>query len=361
MGLRKYFDDAYTSSRVGQALDLLIPDYDIGGGRGGGSAKRFASDFYLPNRQKKKTFDYRCEIDEPIGAKVIFLMGMTGTGKSSFIKLLTENRDIKIGGGIDPETSEIQSFSFYHKHQYVVMVDTPGFDDNRPNMSDSRLLEDITNFLIKKHKGKTLHGLIYFHRISDVRISGTAKRNIRMMSSLCGPSAMKNVAIVTTRWDEVHKEQLQAAEKTETQLSGYFKDFTDNGAQLYRHYNTLESAKKLISSVLDFTAIDKIQIVEEIRSRKTLFQTAAGRELASQLAQLEADHVQHIEGLVKQLEAASGLEDNSYYDELNKLRNDLRERRGKVAKDRQKLELTQLAPTPLWRSTWLSSLLAWDN
>ena len=37
---------------------------------------------------------------------------------------------------------------------------------------------------------------------------------------------MKNVAIVTTRWDEVRDEQFQAAEKTETQLKGYFKDFT---------------------------------------------------------------------------------------------------------------------------------------
>lgn len=216
-------------------------------------------------------------------AKVILLMGMTGTGKSTFIKLLTGKKDIKVGGGINPETSKIGSFSFYHKHQRVIMVDTPGFDDNRPKMSDSKLLGYITEFLSEEHKGKTLHGFIYFHRISDVRISGTAKRNIRMMSSLCGPSAMKNVAIVTTRWDEVNKEQLQAAEKTETQLSGYFKDFTDNGAQLYRHDNTLESAKKLISSVLDFTAIDKIQIVEEMRSRKTLFQTAAGEELASQI------------------------------------------------------------------------------
>ncbi|EDR07886.1 uncharacterized protein LACBIDRAFT_298184 [Laccaria bicolor S238N-H82] len=271
-------------------------------------------------------------------------MGMTGTGKSTFIKLLTGKKDIKVGGGINPETSKIGSFSFYHKHQRVIMVDTPGFDDNRPKMSDSKLLGYITEFLSEEHKGKTLHGFIYFHRISDVRISGTAKRNIRMMSSLCGPSAMKNVAIVTTRWDEVNKEQLQAAEKTETQLSGYFKDFTDNGAQLYRHDNTLESAKKLISSVLDFTAIDKIQIVEEMRSRKTLFQTAAGEELASQLTQLEADHVQQIEGLEKQLGAASRLEDNSYYDELNKLRNDLRGRRGKVAKDRQKLELMKIAP-----------------
>lgn len=200
-----------------------------------------------------------------------------------------------------------------------------------------------------------MHGFIYFHRISDVRISGTAKRNIRMMSSLCGPDAMKNVVIVTTRWDEVHSKQLQAAEKTEAQLSGYFKDFTDNGARLHRHYNTLESAKKLISSVLDFPAIGKIQIIEEMRGWRTLFQTAAGRELASQLAQLEADHEQQIEGLCKQLGAASGLEDKAYHDELNELRNDLLGRCDRVAKDRQELELMTLPPMRLKRS-WFSFL-----
>ena len=149
---------------------------------------------------------------------------------------------------------------------------------------------------------------------------------------------MKNVAIVTTRWDEVHSKQWQAAEKTETQLNDYFKDFIDNGARLHRHYNTPESAKKLVSSILEFTAIDKIQIVEEMQSRKTLFQTTAGRELASQLAQLEADHEQQIEGLGDQLSVASGLEDKAYYDELNKLRKDLRWRLDKVAEDRQMLE-----------------------
>lgn len=160
---------------------------------------------------------------------------------------------------------------------------------------------------------------------------------------------MKNVAIVTTRWDEVRDEQFQAAEKTETQLVGYFKDFTDNGATLSRHNNTLQSAKEIISLVLQFPPIDKIQIVEEVRSGKSLFVTSAGRELARQLNQLGVDHDQQIEGLSKQLKAAPGLEDKAFSDELNKLRNDLRERRKKLTEDRQNLKLENM-PTVSGRS-----------
>ncbi|EDR07701.1 uncharacterized protein LACBIDRAFT_327630 [Laccaria bicolor S238N-H82] len=56
----------------------------------------------------------------------------------------------------------------------VTIVDTPGFDDNRPHMSDSKLLEDTTKFLLKRLNTNSLQGLIYLHRNSDVRFGGTA-------------------------------------------------------------------------------------------------------------------------------------------------------------------------------------------
>jgi translation elongation factor EF-1alpha len=52
---------------------------------------------------------------------------------------------------IDPETSDISTYQFINDESEVAIVDTPGFDDNRPHMSDSKLLEDITKFLLKRY------------------------------------------------------------------------------------------------------------------------------------------------------------------------------------------------------------------
>lgn len=287
---------------------------------------------------------------EPLGAKVIVLMGMTGTGKSSFIKLLTGDKSVKVGETLEPKTSEIKSFPFSHNNQCVSLVDTPGFDDSRPNMSDSNFLEDIAHFLERRHHTKAVHGFIYFHRIRDVRVGGTATRNIRMFASLCGPEAMKNVAIVTTRWDELQgDEQLQAARKTETELLGrHFKDFTDGQAQVHRHYNTLESAQAVMSSLLYCPPISKIRVVTEMLSGKTLPQTGAGLELKEQLVQLVSHYEEELKRLSIEFRAAIKFNQEAHEEEVAKLQRELE----KVKKDHETLQLSAKVKRGKFRRFW---------
>ena len=175
-----------------------------------------------------------------------------------------------------------------------------------------------------------MHGFIYFHRIRDVRVGGTATRNIRMFSSLCGPEAMKNVAIVTTRWDELHGDkQLQDAKNTETELlDSHFKDFTDSQAQVHRHNNTLESAQAVMSSLLCCPPIGDIQVVTEMLSGKPLPETKAGLELMEQLVQL-------ISRLSDEFRAAIQYNNKAHEEEISKLRSELE----KVKKDYEVLQL----------------------
>ena len=48
-----------------------------------------------------------------------------------------------------------------------------------------------------------LTGLLYLHQISDVRMQGSALKNIRMFRSLVGGDNMTNVILVTMRWDSM--------------------------------------------------------------------------------------------------------------------------------------------------------------
>ena len=114
-------------------------------------------------------------------------MGVTGAGKSSvrlafrtpccfdsrpfqFIKLLTGDTSIKIGDGLDSETSDVQILHFRDPDsgRKVTFFDTPGFDDSRgfddslglddsaglddscPKFSDTDILKRIANFLLQE-------------------------------------------------------------------------------------------------------------------------------------------------------------------------------------------------------------------
>jgi hypothetical protein len=88
-----------------------------------------------------------------------------------------------------------------------------------------------------------LSGLIYVHRISDVRMGGISSRNFRMFRKLCGDDTLKNVVIVTNTWSEVGQAK---GEMREAELKNkFFKPALDKGAQMLRHDNTVQSAHNI--------------------------------------------------------------------------------------------------------------------
>ena len=107
-----------------------------------------------------------------------------------------------------PGTKEIQPAHLSHvtadgKAYDVYLVDTPGFDDTE--MSDTDVLLTFVDWLNLQYKNELkLSGLIYLHRITDDRMTGTATRNLTMMRKLCGDENLKNVLLATTRWEMVY-------------------------------------------------------------------------------------------------------------------------------------------------------------
>ena len=95
------------------------------------------------------------------------------------------------------ETHEIQSFKFTNHSQAITLVDTPGFDDTY--ISDVDVLCKLSRWLEETYiKGFLLSGLLHLHRITDVRMGGSAMRNLRMFRRLCGPDALTKALLVTT-------------------------------------------------------------------------------------------------------------------------------------------------------------------
>ncbi|KIM43891.1 hypothetical protein M413DRAFT_370843 [Hebeloma cylindrosporum] len=236
------------------------------------------------------------------GDIVIAVMGSTGTGKSSFVKLLTGDKGVKVGDTLESETSEVKVVRFLDplSGRKITIVDTPGFDDSRADVSDTDTLRIITNFLLDEYdKDRKLNSLVYFHRISDPRFSAQSGRNLRMFRGLCGKAAFKNVIALTTFWDQVSVDE---GDKREAQLkSNFFKDLVAGGAQFIRHDRTIESARQVLRRI--FTLAPAItQIQREIREDgNSLEDTAAGSVLREEVERVIAKYREEVADLKSEI------------------------------------------------------------
>lgn len=73
------------------------------------------------------------------------------------------------------------------------MVDTPGFDD--PTRSNHKILAEISQWT------QGVVGVLYLHRVTDIRVKGESRFNLDIIKALCGPAFYHRVVICTTMWD----------------------------------------------------------------------------------------------------------------------------------------------------------------
>ncbi|KAJ5678494.1 P-loop containing nucleoside triphosphate hydrolase protein [Penicillium maclennaniae] len=211
----------------------------------------------------------------------IAVMGVTGSGKSSFISLLAEpGTNVSIGHG----TQGVNSYLYKHDDDInVYLIDTPGFDDT--NRDDSDVLREIALWLSESIKSSVkLSGMFYLHRIADPRMQGTAKKNLLMFKRLCGENALKNVILVTTMWDKVKDSEGDARERELKETEDFWGYMVRNGSRVERHFNNQESAKQLVSKLLKEKRIELTIQDEMVREKRDLNQTNAGRTLDNELA-----------------------------------------------------------------------------
>ncbi|KAF8064446.1 P-loop containing nucleoside triphosphate hydrolase protein [Lyophyllum atratum] len=241
-------------------------------------------------------------------------MGPTGTGKSSFINLLS-GANLQVSGELESCTTSVQTTNPFELDGHrVTLIDTPGFDDSR--LRDTDVLAMIAAHLSLTYKhGKLLAGVIYMHRILDNRMGGISSRNFKMFRNLCGDTSLKNVAIVTTMWGKIDLDLGQARERELASKDIFFKPVLDRGARLARHDHTLESAQEILRSFLDQEP-QALQIQQELEAGMDISQTCAGKELNRDLSEQIAQHRKEMQALMEEMNEASRLRDEVTRKEL---------------------------------------------
>jgi hypothetical protein len=155
--------------------------------------------------------------------------------------------------------------------------------------------------MISYENGKKLSGVIYIHRISDIRMGGISTRNFKLFRQLCGDSTLQNVVILTNMWSEVSLEIGEAREAELASQDMFFKPVLDKGALFARHENTRESAHAILQHIIQNHPMS-LQIQRElVDEKKDISQTAAGAELNKELMLQMQKHRREMQALQEEM------------------------------------------------------------
>lgn len=156
---------------------------------------------------------------------------------------------------------------------------------------------EIASFLSSTYQSKVkLAGIIYLHRITDNRYSGSALRNLRMFKELCGEDAYKHVVLATSMWGpRWGKEDYETATQREQELvsdGGFWRTMKQRGSSVMRWLGDEASARSIVQSLLEahrhHGAVSlKIQR-ELVDEGMSLVNTSAGQEVSKELNELRA-------------------------------------------------------------------------
>ncbi|RSL86599.1 hypothetical protein CEP51_002716 [Fusarium floridanum] len=224
---------------------------------------------------------------------IILVLGVTGSGKSYFLNKL-KSHSVKEGHGLQSETAQCQAVQILlddddndddegEGRRSITVVDTPGFDDtNRP---EGEILTEITEFLAAQHElGVPLRGVLYLHKITDNKMTGSSLTYLNLLRSLVGEDALGNVVLVTNMWNKLRDEDRGQALRREQELvDKYWGPMQKKGSYVVQFDGTTDSAFGLIYQFAgkDSVVLDvQKQIMDQDQS---VLGTSAGGDLARKL------------------------------------------------------------------------------
>ncbi|KAK5422420.1 hypothetical protein LTR06_000678 [Exophiala xenobiotica] len=279
------------------------------------------------------------------GDVVLAVMGVTGAGKSTFVSLLSPDKDVEIGHDLRSRTKHVSVHGFrLSDGRQGWLMDTPGFDDT--SRSDTEILREISSALTELYtRGVRLSGILYLHRIVDPKMGHSAIRNLEIFKRLCGKEAMQGVAFVTTRWDgmEEGSPQWTSAVEREKQLRSsdkYWAGMIREGANVVRHFGTRTAALTVVDLLMQKQFGSPLAIQTELaKEMRSLDQTAAGRFLAQEQEELQARYAQEMKDLEQEREEALQQRDRVLAEELANQQQKYRAQHADFASARQELHV----------------------
>jgi hypothetical protein len=202
---------------------------------------------------------------------------------------------------------------------------------------------DLTGWLNEAYEAKILlTGIIYLHRIMDVRLGGKALQNLRMFKSLCGDEALSKVVLATTFWGHVNQ-IVGTNRESELEKSEFWGKMIKKGSKVLRQDNGSTSAKTIIEYLVRKRTPANVGVALSIQKEmvdqgKTLDQTGAGQEMNAQILAMKKEYETKIANLRTDLKAAIAQKDEDWKSQIEAERLRTKAKLEKDEQDRLKLQ-----------------------
>ncbi|KAF2690593.1 hypothetical protein K458DRAFT_473787 [Lentithecium fluviatile CBS 122367] len=247
---------------------------------------------------------------------VIAVMGVTGSGKTTFVNHFADY-ELEVGHGLDSCTQSVQVVPCtLPGRKRIYLADTPGFDDSL--RTDSEILRLVAAWLNQAHKSHIkLTGIVYLHRILDVKVGGSGVKNLRMFKRLCGDDGLKSVCLVTTMWETTSKEIAETRESELQNKAVFWKPMIDQGSKVFRQDSGQTSGLKILKYLIDRKQPVTLDIQREMVDQNLqLGQTGAGAEVASEVEKAKQYYDKRLKELQDELAEALSKQDHDRKEEI---------------------------------------------
>ena len=219
----------------------------------------------------------------------------------------------------------------------MFLVDTPGFDDTY--RSDTDILGEVANWLNDAYAEKVqLTGIIYLHRISDVRLGQAAMKNLRMFKALCGEDGLPSVVLATTRWTNVSPEDGIMRETQLIENPNMWKRMIAQGSRVWRQDGDGKTAFEIIQYLIRIKRPVILKIQEEMGHGATLDETAAGQEVHAELEKQRQKYEKKLEEVRQEMVQAIAKKDLERQEELDQFKAEIELKQAQMLENERKLQ-----------------------
>jgi hypothetical protein len=223
----------------------------------------------------------------------------------------------------------------------LFLIDTPGFDDTY--RSDTEILREIADWLAQAYQFQVrLTGIIYLHRITDVRIGGSGMKNLRMFRKLCGEAGLGSVVLATTMWSLCPAADAKRREDQLVNQNDLWKYLITHGARVFRQDDGAVSGQQIIDYLVKRAQPVTLDIQREMVDQGLkLGETGAGKEVQEELEKLKEKHKKEMQEIRQDMEEAIKEKDEERQEELRVYRAQIDRQMREAAEQTKHLEASR--------------------
>lgn len=145
--------------------------------------------------------------------KIILVLGHTGAGKSSLIKLLT-GIDIPLGHDLRQGSIQPNLLLTEFGGQPYIYIDTPGFGHREASYESVRKsIQNIVGYFTRSIGG--IHGILYVQSIQSNRNDVGMEDGLVFLDELAKFQVRSNITFITTHWDLIVPKAMANCENRE--------------------------------------------------------------------------------------------------------------------------------------------------